>query len=150
MQAIPFYVCMALGNAGTDPKISKVAVRRNAPVYPIRVTMPDGKTTLVVTAEAAAKANKAIRECFMMPEDSTCEEIATHQYLLWQENLRLNNYQATLDEHRRQASASSARSIFPPNFFDYFYQISHLRFNLLTILLESNHLHVRITWRINS
>ena len=44
-----------------------------------------------------------------MPDDSTREELATYQYLMRQENLRLKNYWATLDERRRHASVSSAR-----------------------------------------
>ena len=67
--------------------------------------MPDGQTTLSITEEMAAKANKAIVECLIMPKDLTHEELATYQYLMWQETLRLKAYRATLEERRRQASA---------------------------------------------
>ena len=100
---IPHHVCVVIEN-GTDPETSEAAARRAPPMYPWTVTMPDGTTTLVITEEMATKAKKAIDECLIMPEDSTREELATYQYLMWQENLRLKNYRATLDERRRQAS----------------------------------------------
>ena len=104
---MPFHVCMAIGNNGTEPGTSEATARREAPTYPWTVTMPDGRTTLVITEEMAAKANKAIEECLIMPDDSTRDELVTYQYLMWKENLQLKNYRATLDEHRRQASVSS-------------------------------------------
>ena len=44
-----------------------------------------------------------------MPPDSSPEEMLTFQYFNWQESIRLQNYRATLEERKRQASISSAR-----------------------------------------
>ena len=44
-----------------------------------------------------------------MPPDSTPEETLTFQYFNWQESIRPQNYRATLEEQKRQASFSSAR-----------------------------------------
>ena len=79
---VPYLVCVIFDNEGGNPELSTIATRCNAPVYLLLVAMSDGRTLLVVTAEAAAKANKAIKECTMMPEGSTREELGTHQYLL--------------------------------------------------------------------
>ena len=57
--------------------------------FPCTVTMPDGVTTLTITAEMAAKADKVIKECTMMPAGSTPEEMLTFQYCNWQESIRL-------------------------------------------------------------
>ena len=74
----------------------------------MNATMPDG-STIVITREQAIKAMKAIDECTMMPEGSTPEELAAHKYIFWQETLRLKRLQASLDERKKAASASSAR-----------------------------------------
>jgi hypothetical protein len=37
----------------------------------------------------------------MMPIDATPEEQMTYAYFNWQENIRLNNYRATLEERRK-------------------------------------------------
>ena len=42
--------------------------------------MPDGVTTLTITADMAAKVDKVIKECTMMPADATPEEMLTFQY----------------------------------------------------------------------
>ena len=49
--------------------------------------MPDGVTTLTITAEMAAKADKVIKECTMMLADATREEMLAFQYFNWQESL---------------------------------------------------------------
>ena len=71
--------------------------------------MPDGVTTLIITTEMAAKADKVIKECTMMPADATREETLTFQYFNWQESLRLQQIRPTLEERKKQASLSSAR-----------------------------------------
>src|SRR6185369_5658854 len=88
---------------------SAAAAARRPTQYPCTVTMPDGVTTLTITEEMAVKADKVIKECTMMPANSTLEEMLTYQYFNWQESLRLKNYRATLEERRRQASLSSQR-----------------------------------------
>ena len=56
------------------------AAARRPTQYPCTVTMPDGVTTLTITEEMAAKADKVIKECTMMPTGSTPEEMLTYQY----------------------------------------------------------------------
>jgi hypothetical protein len=88
---------------------SAAAAVRRPTQFPCTVTMPDGVTTLTITEEMAAKADKVIKECTMMPAGSTPEEMLTYQYFNWQESIRLQNYRATLEERRKQASLLNAR-----------------------------------------
>ena len=49
----------------------------------------------------AAKADKVIKECTMMPADATQEEMLNFQYFNWQESLRLRQVRATLEERKK-------------------------------------------------
>src|SRR5665811_1217129 len=86
-----------------------MCIRDRPTEFPCTITMPDGVTTLIITTEMAAKADKVIKECTMMPADATREEMLTFQYFNWQESLRLEQIRATLEERKKQASLSSAR-----------------------------------------
>ena len=88
---------------------SETAASRRPTEFPCTVTMPDGATTLTITAEMAPKADKVIKECTMKPADATQEEMLTFQYFNWQESLRLKQIRATLEERKKQASLSSAQ-----------------------------------------
>ena len=77
--------------------------------FPCTVTMPDGVRQLVITAEMAEKADKAITKCTMMPPTSTPEEMVTFNYFYWQESMHLKHDRAVLEEHKKQVSASSQR-----------------------------------------
>ena len=63
--------------------------------------MPDGVTQLVITAQMAEKADKAITECTMMPPNSTPEEMLTFNYFNWQESMRLRHDRAVLEERKK-------------------------------------------------
>ena len=103
-RVIPQQVYVAFGAESSD-----IAASRRPTEFPCTVTMPDGVTTLTITAEMAVKADKVIKECTMMPADATLEEMLTFQYFNWQESLRLQQIRATLEERKKHASLSSAR-----------------------------------------
>ena len=73
-QSIPRQVCVLFTEA------SATAAMRRPIEFPCTVTMPDGVTQLVITAQMAEKADKAITECTMMPPNSTPEEMLTFNY----------------------------------------------------------------------
>ena len=83
-RVIPQQVYVAIATESSD-----VAASRRPTEFPCTITMPDGVTTLTITAEMAAKADKVMKECTMMPADATQEEMLTFQYFNWQESLRL-------------------------------------------------------------
>ena len=56
-----------------------IPASRRPTKFPCTITMPDGVTNLTITAEMAAKADKVIKECTMMPVDATREEMLTFQ-----------------------------------------------------------------------
>ena len=103
-RVIPQQVYVAIAAESSD-----AAASRRPTEFLCTVTMPDGVTNLTITAEMAAKADKVIKECTMMPADATREEMLTFQYFNWQESLRLRQVRATLEERKKQASLSSAR-----------------------------------------
>ena len=102
-QSIPRQVCVLFTEA------SATAAMRRPTEFPCTITMPDGVTQLIITAQMAEKAKKAIAECTMMPPTSTPEEMLTFNYFNWQESMRLKHDRAVLEERKRQASASSQR-----------------------------------------
>ena len=59
---------------------SATAAMRRPTEFPCTVTILDGVRQLVITAEMAEKADKAITECTMMPPSSTPEEMLTFNY----------------------------------------------------------------------
>ena len=65
-RVIPHQVYVAINGES-----SEAAACRRSTEFPCTVTMPDGVTTLTITAEMAAKADKVIKECTMMPADAT-------------------------------------------------------------------------------
>ena len=67
-QSIPRQVCVLFAEGS-----GSAAMRRPAE-FPCTVTMPDGVTQLIITAQMAEKADKAITECTMMPPNSTRSE----------------------------------------------------------------------------
>ena len=102
-QSIPRQVCVLYAEGSTS------ATMRRPIEFPCTVTMPDGVTQLIITAQMAEKADKAITECTMMPPNSTPEEMLTFNYFNWQESMRLRHDRAVLEERKKQASASSQR-----------------------------------------
>ena len=64
-QSIPRQVCVLF------TETSASAAMRRPTEFPCTVTMPDGVTELIITAQMAEKAEKAIAECTMMPLTST-------------------------------------------------------------------------------
>ena len=106
----PNQICMVqiTREEGAPETSATGASRPDTRTYPMDATMPDG-STIVITRDQAIKAMKAVDECTMMPEGSTPEELAAHKYIFWQETLRLKRLQASLDERKKAASASSAR-----------------------------------------
>ena len=93
--------------AAISAETSTAAASRRPTEFPCTVTLPDGVSTLTITAEMAAKVDKVIKECTMMPTDATPEEMMAYNYFNWQETMRLKQYRATLEERRKQASISS-------------------------------------------
>ena len=73
-QSIPRQVCVLFTEG------SATAAMRRPTEFPCTVTIPDGVTQLVITAQMAEKADKAITECTMMPPTSTPEEMLTFNY----------------------------------------------------------------------
>ena len=102
-QSIPRQVCVLYAEGSAS------AAMRRPTEFPCTVTMPDGVTQLIITAQMADKADKAIAECTMMPPTSTPKEMPTFNYFNWQESMRLKHDRAVLEERKRQASASRQR-----------------------------------------
>ena len=96
-RVVPYQVYTA-----STAETSAAATCRRPTEYPCTVTMPDGTTTLTITAEMAEKVSKVIESCTMLPANATPEEVLTLQYFQWQESIRLKNYRAVLKERKNR------------------------------------------------